>query len=335
MSKTVSVVVPVYNAEKTVGKCIRSILAQTHTDLELILVDDGSPDKSGLICDEYAEKDERVQVIHTPNGGVSRARNTGIERARGEYLFFVDSDDWVEAEHIAKLLPVHDEDLVYGGIKFYVKGRFSEEKVIPARVVEQNEWISNFNEFGKGRFAIFFISPCYRMKIIHENNLRFDTNLGISEDGLFNLAYLKYCKKIRYEESSTYCYEDGDASSSSLSHSFHSNRLRASLQECMMIESITGKPEYDMRWYHWHIAFHHFRYWLKHGNAAVKQEARKRIKECYQNTFFRECIPSVRRTGSLDEKIETYFLRYVLFPLYRPVYSVVKLSHRVKQCLIP
>lgn len=93
----VSVIVPVYKAEKYLRKCVDSILAQTFRDFEVILVDDGSPDKSGEICDEYARKDPRVRVIHKENGGVSSARNKGIDEARGEYISFLDSDDyWLE-----------------------------------------------------------------------------------------------------------------------------------------------------------------------------------------------------------------------------------------------
>ena len=91
----ISIIVPVYNVEKYLEKCVRSILAQTFTDFELILVDDGSPDSSGAMCDQFAEQDQRVKVIHKENGGLSDARNAGIEIATGEYLGFVDSDDYI------------------------------------------------------------------------------------------------------------------------------------------------------------------------------------------------------------------------------------------------
>lgn len=91
----VSVIVPVYNVEKLLQRCIDSILAQTFTDFELLLIDDGSKDKSGEICDEYAAKDSRIRVFHKQNGGVSTARNIGIDKAQGEWIYFVDSDDIV------------------------------------------------------------------------------------------------------------------------------------------------------------------------------------------------------------------------------------------------
>lgn len=113
-----SVIVPVYNVEKYLVKCVDSILDQTYSDLEVILVNDGSRDSSGRICDTLAQKDPRVRVIHQENGGLSRARNVGIEAATGEYITFVDSDDWIEADAYAHLMGLMERDrvkLVCGG----------------------------------------------------------------------------------------------------------------------------------------------------------------------------------------------------------------------------
>lgn len=104
INPTISVIVPVYKVERFLPQCVDSILAQTLSDIEVILVDDGSPDRCPAICDEYALKDRRVQVIHQKNGGLSAARNAGIERANGEYLCFIDSDDWISPEYCKRLL---------------------------------------------------------------------------------------------------------------------------------------------------------------------------------------------------------------------------------------
>ena len=92
----ISIIVPVYNTEKYLDRCIQSILSQTYTDFELLLINDGSTDSSGAICDKYAEQDSRVRVFHKENGGVSSARNVGLDNAKGEWVTFCDSDDWVE-----------------------------------------------------------------------------------------------------------------------------------------------------------------------------------------------------------------------------------------------
>ena len=103
----ISVIIPVYNVQDYLARCLDSILAQTYQNLEIILVNDGSKDNSGAICDEYAARDDRVQVIHKENGGLSTARNAGLDLAAGEYLSFIDSDDWIASdayEHLMNLV---------------------------------------------------------------------------------------------------------------------------------------------------------------------------------------------------------------------------------------
>lgn len=127
----ISVIVPVYNVEKYLARCVDSILAQTYGNLEVILVDDGAMDSSGKICDEYAAKDGRIQVIHKANGGLSSARNAGIDAAKGEYLAFVDSDDWIEPDtyaHMLNLIYKYDVKLVCAG-RFDVDGATGEKTV--------------------------------------------------------------------------------------------------------------------------------------------------------------------------------------------------------------
>lgn len=117
--KSISIIVPVYNVEPYLRRCVDSILAQTLTDFELILVDDGSPDGCPAICDEYAEKDSRVHVIHKENGGVSSARNTGMAVAEGKYFLFCDSDDYVSPQWCETLYVAAEGDpnyLAFGGI---------------------------------------------------------------------------------------------------------------------------------------------------------------------------------------------------------------------------
>lgn len=114
----ISVIVPVYNVEKLLPRCVDSILAQTYYNLEIILVDDGTKDRGGMICDEYAAKDSRIRVIHKENGGLSSARNAGMDIAQGEYIAFVDSDDWIEPkmyEHMLSLAQKYDVKLVCAG----------------------------------------------------------------------------------------------------------------------------------------------------------------------------------------------------------------------------
>ena len=139
-----SIIVPVYKAERYLSQCVESVLKQDFNDFELILVDDGSPDKSPGICDSYAEKDSRVLVIHKPNGGASDARNVGIKAAKGDYLMFIDSDDyWDDTSVLRKISSIFDEtesDLVQFGQRRY----FSvDDRMAP--VLERN--LSKFNGY--------------------------------------------------------------------------------------------------------------------------------------------------------------------------------------------
>ena len=127
----ISVIVPVYNVEAWLPRCGDSILSQTYENLEILLVDDGSTDDSGLICEEYAKKDTRIRVIHKENGGLSSARNSGLDAASGEYIGFVDSDDWIEPEMYAEMLSLmlkSDAQIVCAG-RYDVAGGTGEKTV--------------------------------------------------------------------------------------------------------------------------------------------------------------------------------------------------------------
>ena len=124
----ISVIVPVYKVEKYLNKCVDSIVNQTFTDIEIILVDDGSPDNSGKMCDDWSQKDRRIRVIHKENGGLSDARNRGIQESSGEYIIFIDSDDFIEPkmlEVLYNLATDHDADVAISGLcDCYKSGKF-------------------------------------------------------------------------------------------------------------------------------------------------------------------------------------------------------------------
>lgn len=134
----ISVIVPVYKVEQYLEKCVNSITAQTYSNLEIILVDDGSPDKCGDICDSLAEKDKRIKVIHKMNGGLSSARNAGIDIATGQYIGFVDSDDFIEPEMYEKLLKLIKQEgtkLAVCAVNYvYEDGKKNEETIARSKL---------------------------------------------------------------------------------------------------------------------------------------------------------------------------------------------------------
>ena len=203
-NEKISVIVPVYNAEAFLDDCIRSVIAQEHTDWELILVNDGSKDGSGEICRKYAEADARIQYYEKPNGGVSTARNLGLEKAGGKYISFVDSDDTVTADYCTRLLEKMTEsvDMVVLGLQHaYPDG---STRLLSSRI--RNGVIPRAEMAGQviddGTMSGFTLhSVCavlYRKDVIDAACLRFDTALKYNEDGYFNTAYFLHCKNDLY-----------------------------------------------------------------------------------------------------------------------------------------
>lgn len=197
---TISVIVPVYNVEKVLYHCIDSILNQIFNDFELILVDDGSTDNSGRICDEYAGKDTRAKVIHKQNGGVSSARNAGIEAAKGEYICFVDSDDYLESNYLKELVETKkkypDFDNVWCGFQTVEDYNGKNKEAVIAK-----------NDTGNSCYSLEDImilherwldaSPCNKLfnkRVVVNNNIKFPEDLSLGEDLLFNFEYLDSTK---------------------------------------------------------------------------------------------------------------------------------------------
>jgi len=186
----VSVIVPIYNSEKTLTECINSILEQTYTELELILIDDGSRDLSGRICDEYAEKDSRIRVFHRENGGVSRARNFGIDKVRGEYFVCVDSDDTLEQCFIEDLVRTQREygkiGQVLCGYRNTSEGRsFVFDNEAELSFVDRKDYM----KLADKTLSQTLWLRLYRTDTARKHGIRMREDLSLGEDLLFNLEY--------------------------------------------------------------------------------------------------------------------------------------------------
>lgn len=189
----ISIIVPVYNAVLYIEECIKSILCQSYNDYELILIDDGSTDGSGLICDEYAETDSRIKVIHQSNAGVSAARNTGINASHGEYISFVDADDWIDPQLINILVNRAQEtgaDIITSGIIWWHNSeKFMQEPL-------EDKYILDFSNESDLLYIVnqkLITSPCaklYSNELIRDKGLVFDKNLSYGEDRDFNVRFL-------------------------------------------------------------------------------------------------------------------------------------------------
>ena len=202
-----SVIVPVYNSEKYLNRCVDSILHQTISDLELILVNDGSKDSSGKICDEYKKKDSRVVVVHQENGGVSKARNVGLDIAKGEYIVFVDSDDYVDDTYLEHL-DNDDADLVIASFTYGKSGK--EKECIHERKCYYLSDKSIMCELlGNGKLAYMW-GRKFKADIIKENSIRLIEGLNFGEDTCFVCEYLFCCKDLLYISEFDYNYVCGE-----------------------------------------------------------------------------------------------------------------------------
>ena len=193
----VSVIIPIYNVEQYLCQCVDSVLAQTYVDLEIILVDDGSPDGCGDICEDYAKRDNRIRVAHKDNGGLSDARNEGIETCNGQYIFFLDADDYIAPQCIEYLVAesLSGALAVCGYVlDFTDDGYLKEPDQVFGEYRTLAEYLIDFHKLFATKFN-FAWGKLYNAEIIRVNNLRFTKGISLVEDILFNLDYYKYCHK--------------------------------------------------------------------------------------------------------------------------------------------
>lgn len=203
----ISVIIPIYNVRKYISRCINSVIGQSYSQIEIILVDDGSTDGSSAVCDKFAKKDSRIRVIHKKNAGVSVARNVGIENSKGKYICFLDSDDFLPKRSLEWLYQgVFNEDVELSigswtmiGAKGVRSNQYEKQKVSRA---EKENFIQALNmPEMKGPVAKLFCA-----EIIKNNNLSFPENILVSEDTIFVYQYLKHCNNIQVLDKNVYYY---------------------------------------------------------------------------------------------------------------------------------
>lgn len=232
-----SIIVPIYNVEKYIKQCIESAINQTYRNIEIILVDDGSTDNSKLICDEYRKKDHRIKVIHKENGGLSSAREVGVNYATGDYITFLDGDDWLDANAIETCIELVEKDFQIDCILFSYTKEFGDYSVSMHVMDEDNNMIGE-EAIDKVHRRLFGLSneeldhpermenicTCWGKLYRHDvakKGKYFDTKeVGSCEDGLFNIYALMGCSNFAYIDKSLYHYRKHNGS---LTKRFHSN----------------------------------------------------------------------------------------------------------------
>lgn len=267
----ISVVVPVYNAEKYLHRCVDSILGQSYTSFELLLINDGSKDNSAVICDEYVVKDSRVRVFNKENGGVSSARNMGIDNSKGDWITFIDSDDWVEIDYLKCLFENKEDGFVVSAYIYERENNISYEKLNNELITIGPDSLTSI--LMKGAFTTPYCK-LYRREILEKGKIRFNCQLSSYEDTLFVWTYLLHIDKIRTIDNFTYHY--------CITGSGLSNK-RISIDECIFALDCFHKLLLEYQYKHVGFDIRIRLVWL------VDQFFKKALKEeVCENTIFVE-----------------------------------------------
>lgn len=212
VSPLISVIVPVYNTEKYLPQCIESILAQTFTDFELLLIDDGSPDRCGEICEEYAQRDRRIRVFHQRNKGVSAARNLGLENVRGKYIAFVDADDYVLPDYLKDLFDTHSNDnqnsLIIHTVIKCCSNELMKQYDLPEAEFEKQNVYQFFNDYA-GKDIGYSVAKLFDYELIRSCHVRFPEYVSLLEDLFFLFDYVQNVSSIKICNVANYIYRIG------------------------------------------------------------------------------------------------------------------------------
>ena len=246
ISPKVSIIFPVYNVKEYLPKCLDSIANQTIRDFECILLDDGSSDSSGIICDSFAANDKRFSVVHLENGGVSRARNEGIKRAKGEYLGFVDSDDWIDPEMFESLY----RDAKNYNADISICGVYEDRP--PKKIIEMTSVQAKICMFSNDGFRGYSVNKLGRRELFE--NVRFDEGIRCYEDLIFFYRLFSNCSKVVWNGKPLYHYFRHEGT---LSTDYRFNKEKKKginvLKQCMDNESdksvVTAMRHYFFDYY--------------------------------------------------------------------------------------
>lgn len=316
MEELVSVIVPIYNVEKYIKQCIDSIINQTYINLEIILVNDGSTDSCGKICDEYAEKDTRIKVIHQKNGGVSCARNIALDNANGKWISFVDADDWIEDCYFEKLLDNakrEDVDVVLCGYN-----RVTSNSITKINANGKSE------EFNTNEYLIKALNPqtgfgFSAMKIIKKQvikNTKFDTELSVGEDALFNIEISQNIRRAVFVKEALYNYRNNNESVVKKFDENYANKYLNSMKKNKkyIFEKCNNK-EIVQNYYNF-VAFHVMLIAVNYcyHQENMEKNKLKLLKEiCNENEYKEGLQKSNYNNLSLTRRITLFTLKHKLF----------------------
>jgi len=333
----ISIIIPVYNAEKYLIRCIESILNQTYKNFELILVDDGSSDHSLSICNEFKMKDERLKVLHISNSGSAVARNKGLEIMTGEYLIFVDADDWIEKDAIQKTLDSirsSKDDIIFFSVFSTEKNntyhvgkipKFNKDKILKCILSGDT---SEYSDMGYYIDSIW--AKIYRRSFIEENSIRFPDKLIRSQDTVFSLYTTELAKSISFNDYRFYHYEKNE---DSICNKYSNKSVR------IIPELLRENDKFIEKYYKDNELFKvanskglfprmieaERNYFFHTQNRKSERERYKEYKTLLCNPTVRSHISSIKNAGlNRNQKLKMLLYRHPTFILFRLYAKVIK-----------
>ncbi len=304
----VSIVVPVYNLEKLIGRCLDSILAQTFSNYEVLLIDDGSTDSSGAICDEYSKRDPRFHAFHKENGGLASANQYGLERATGKYIMHVDPDDWVEDNMLSSLCSKAEEenaDMVI--CDFFMD--YPQKQIYKTQRPDSLNSENIIDSLFRGKLHGSHCNKLIKTACIKDNDVSFVQGANYCEDLLFNVNVLTHIKKVSYLNAAFYHYVQY---ASSLSYTNPSNNKWLKNFEIYQEEADRLSMEMNKPWIRDAVHMNKLMGMIRHSNIS-NSEFKKELNRKDVNW----------RTNDMPPKNKALLLvaKYISFPLSQWLYS--------------
>lgn len=321
MNELVSIVIPVYNVEKYLSMCIDSVLKQTYSNLEIILVNDGSTDNSGKICDDYLKIDTRIVVFHNENSGVGSTRNFGVEHSNGKYIVFVDSDDCCRSKMIEKMIDNYEKNdndtLIICGIDVFEKDlEIYKSYSYNAGLYKVEDYVQTILLPTKiGQFCGGPYNKLFLRDIIINNNIIFDTKATFAEDFCFNINYLKYIKQVHILDENLYLYRENSVNSLTYKNyhnydaeTYWSQRLHAFevFEDIFYYYKLYKKNKGEIN--ELLIRFMISSVKMQCKNSVDKTEIFEYVKKICEDEYCRQHITSVSNINKLD-RIRLFLIR--------------------------
>lgn len=283
----ISVIIPVYKVESRIEKCLDCVLCQTYNNWECLLIDDGSPDQSGTICDKYAEKDKRFKVFHKKNGGASSARNYGLERAKGDWVAFIDSDDAVLPDYL-----LHLQSGIAGDDSIVISNYNPKYPTGKSRTLEGGNFVKDYIESHISALSGPY-GKLYNLTLIKNEKLLFPPNINMGEDAIFVLRYLNKISRISIVDEMDYVMQSSERSLSKRYYSFDS--------------------EYDcfLQWRELLVTL--FKKWGVYEGREIEMAWRDRVEEQFVRVI--QCVYRCKIYSSI--RIQLQYLRTIEKQFYK------------------